>query len=156
MITIIAAVGHLGEIGLKGKLPWHEPEDLKHFSRLTTGNTVVMGRKTFDSLGGPLPNRRNVVITRNANRQHEGVEFYTSLYQFFENIGDKEVFIIGGSDIFKQCQPIADRMIITYISGTFEADTYWHPSVSNWNMVEDRYVQGKNHNMYITTYEKRR
>jgi dihydrofolate reductase len=156
MITIIAALGLLGEVGLNGALPWHEPEDLRHFRKVTTGNTVVMGRKTFESLGKPLPKRRNVVITSNTLRQHEGVEFYTSLYKFFENIGDKEVFIIGGNTLFNQCEPIADRMILTYIMGTFDADTYWQPSIGNWKMVEEQYVTGENHSMYITTYEKRR
>ncbi len=122
-ILIIAALDRNRVIGRDGKLPWHCPEDLKRFKRLTTGHVVLMGRKTYESLGKPLPHRRNVVVS---SRQIEGVESYRSLSEALESLGDVEtLFIIGGGEVFRQALPLADGMHLTIIEGEHEGDTFF-------------------------------
>lgn len=123
MISIIVAVAENGVIGDKNDLLWHISEDLKHFKALTTGHPVIMGRKTYDSLGRPLPNRRNVVITRQ-DLDIEGCEVVHSLE---EAVGlfpsDEEVFVIGGAQIYRQALDIADRFYLTRVMHAYEGDT---------------------------------
>ena len=120
MIAIIAAVAENGVIGQNNKLPWHLPEDLKRFKKLTTGKVVVMGRKTYESIlgmmGKPLPNRQNVVITRQTN--YKGAERVQVFYKVAEAIAankSNDIFIIGGGEIFKEAIPLADTMYITHM-----------------------------------------
>jgi dihydrofolate reductase len=127
-ISIIAATGKNNEIGKNGDLLCHLPADLKHFKEITSGNVVVMGRKTFESLPqGPLPNRRNIVVSRNVDLKIEGAEVYPSLdYAFIRLIDENEVFIIGGAQIYEQILPIADKLYLTKIHADFpEADTFF-------------------------------
>jgi dihydrofolate reductase len=131
--TIIVAIDRQRGIGINNQLPWRLPEDLAHFKRTTTGHPIVMGRKTFDSIGRPLPNRRNIVITRNPEWRHDGVEAVASLDAAIALLGDGEAFIIGGSQIFDGALPLADKMIVTEIEKTFDCDTFFlEISAAQW------------------------
>lgn len=124
-LVIIAVLGRNRVIGKDGKLPWYISEDLKRFKRLTTGHTVLMGRKTFESLGKPLPNRRNVVLT---SQEISGVETYPTLAQALQVLDDQEkVFVIGGGEIFAQLLDHADEMHLTLVDQHVEGDTYFPP-----------------------------
>ncbi|MDD2486947.1 MAG: dihydrofolate reductase [Candidatus Gracilibacteria bacterium] len=128
MIHIIAAMaGEKRVIGIKNSLPWNFKEDLKHFKELTTGNIIIMGRKTFESIGRPLPNRINVIITRDNLCTKEGCEVYNSLEEAIDGVKkyDKEIFIIGGGEIYRQSLVLADILDLTLIKGDFEGDTYF-------------------------------
>lgn len=117
MISLIAAIGKNNEIGKGNTLLWSLPADMKHFKEITISHTVIMGRKTFESIGKPLPNRRNIVITRNADYKKEGVEIAHSLTGALDLIEDKneEVFIIGGAELYKETIKIADKLYITHV-----------------------------------------
>lgn len=138
-ISIVVALGKNNEIGIKGKLLTYLPDDLKHFKEVTLGHTVVMGRKTFDSLPkGALPNRRNIVISRQENLVIPGTEVVSSLDQaLLKTMDEDEVFIIGGGEIYRQALPIADKLYLTKILASFpEADTFF-PGINynEWRMV---------------------
>lgn len=124
-LTIVVAIDAQRGIGVDNKLPWHLPEDLAHFKRLTSGHPIIMGRKTFDSIGRPLPNRRNIVITRNPEWRHDGVDAVTSLDAAIALVGENTAFIIGGAQIFNDSFGVADRMVITEIDHTFRCDTFF-------------------------------
>ena len=124
MISIIVAVAQNGIIGGDNSLLWHITEDLQRFTAITTGHPVVMGRKTFESLGRPLPKRRNVVITRQDDFTAEGVEVVHSLEEAVALFGpQEEVFIIGGGEIYRQAMDIADRLYITVVHHDYQGDT---------------------------------
>ena len=142
-ISIIAAIGKNRELGKNNKLLWHIPEDMKRFRQLTEGHAVIMGRKTFDSIGKPLPNRMNIVITKNPNvfqsiNRLNNLIVVDSLDKAVETaksfelkVANPEIFIIGGGSIYKQAISIADRLYLTIIDGTFNADTFF-PDYSNF------------------------
>lgn len=124
-LAIIAALGRNRVIGRKGKLPWHVPEDLKRFKRLTTGHPVLMGRKTFDSLGRPLANRRNVVVS---SQQIPGVECHRSPGEALKALAKEDlVFILGGGQIYSQLLEKVDYLYLTVIEGDFDGDTHFPP-----------------------------
>lgn len=157
-LTIIVAMDRARGIGVDNKLPWHLPEDLAHFKRLTTGHPIVMGRKTYDSIGRPLPNRRNVVITRNPGWKAEGVEAVGSIGDALRLLAGTPAFLIGGAQIFEQALPLADRMIVTEIDRTFACDTFF-PAIdsSQWQEVaRERHHSESNacHYAYVT-YQRR-
>lgn len=125
MITIVVAKSENNVIGNNNELIWHLPNDLKHFKNLTSGHPVIMGRKTFDSIGKPLPNRINIVITRNEEWRSEGTFRADSLQEAIE-IGketDSEIFIIGGGNIYEQALDWADAIEVTKVHQEFEGDT---------------------------------
>lgn len=124
-LTIIVATDLQGGIGINNTLPWKLPEDLAHFKRLTTGHPIIMGRKTFDSIGRPLPNRRNIVITRNAGWRHDGVEAVDSLEAALALLDGAEGYVIGGAEIYKQSMALTDRLIVTEVGQTFECDAFF-------------------------------
>ncbi|HEY8100369.1 MAG TPA: dihydrofolate reductase [Burkholderiaceae bacterium] len=156
-LTIIVAIDTQRGIGINNQLPWHLPEDLAFFKRTTSGHPIIMGRKTFDSIGRPLPNRRNIVITRNPEWKHEGVEAVTSLQAAAELVGDTEAFIIGGAQIFVEALPLTDRLLITEIDKTFNCDTFF-PQIapSQWKEVaRERYHSEQNgFDFAFVTYNK--
>ena len=121
-LTIIVATDQAGGIGINNTLPWKLPEDMAHFKRLTTGHPIIMGRKTFDSIGRPLPNRRNIVITRNADWRHDGVEPVGSVDAAVALLDGAEGYVIGGAEIYKQSMAVTDRLIVTEIGQTFGCD----------------------------------
>ncbi|HEU4374452.1 MAG TPA: dihydrofolate reductase [Telluria sp.] len=127
MITLIVALDAKRGIGVDNTLPWRLPEDLAHFKRITSGHPIIMGRKTFDSIGRPLPNRRNIVVTRNAAWRHDGVDAVASLADAVALAGAGDAFIIGGAQVFAESMDIADRIIATEIDHTFACDTFFPP-----------------------------
>ena len=139
-ISIIVAIADGNAIGRNGGLLCHLPADLKHFKAVTSGHTVIMGRKTFDSLPkGALPNRRNIVVTRNPAFSAPGVETADSLEKAFEmTAGDGEVFIIGGAQIYNESLPFADKIYLTKIEASFpDADTFFPEIGDDWQVVEE-------------------
>lgn len=124
-LTVIVAKAENNVIGNENQLIWHLPNDLKHFKNLTSGHPIIMGRKTFESIGKPLPNRTNIVITRNSNWNADGVLIANSLEQAIEKAKefDSEVFIIGGGNIYEQAMNLADVLVVTEVHHSFEGDT---------------------------------
>ncbi|MDP1734888.1 MAG: dihydrofolate reductase [Sulfuritalea sp.] len=128
ILTLIAAVASNGVIGIDNRLPWRLPADLKRFKALTLGHTVIMGRKTWESLPAsfrPLPGRRNVVITRNASYRAEGATVATSLPAAIAAAGNGEAFVIGGAELYAAALPLADRLQLTEIDAAFDGDTHF-------------------------------
>lgn len=130
MINIIVAMSKNRVIGNNNTLIWHLPEDLKRFKALTTGNTIVMGRKTYESIGRPLPNRRSIIITRDTNYKVDGCEVVNSLEEALE-LSNNNCFIIGGGEIYRQALDKADRIYLTRINKDFEGDTTF-PEIREW------------------------
>lgn len=130
MINIIVAMSKNRVIGDSNTLIWHLPEDLKRFRQLTTGNTIVMGRKTYESIGKPLPNRRSIIITRDPDYSVEGCEVVNSLEEALL-LSNNDCFIIGGGEIYRQSVDIADRIYLTLINKEFEGDTSF-PEIKDW------------------------
>jgi dihydrofolate reductase len=128
-IAMIWAMASNGVIGRQNKLPWHLPNDLKYFKRLTSGKTVIMGRKTYESIGRPLPNRINIVITRAKDFHAEGIKVVNSLPAALELAaaetlisGAEEVIVIGGAEIYKLCLPLAERLYVTLVHADVDGD----------------------------------
>lgn len=124
-IRIIVATDKNHGIGINNQLPWHLPEDLAHFKRTTSGHPIMMGRKTFDSIGRPLPNRQNIVITRNADWSHAGVEAVTSIQDALALTEDKATFVIGGAEIYQQALAFAKELIVTEIQQIYQCDAFF-------------------------------
>ena len=123
-LYLVAAVAANGIIGAGGKLPWHIPEELKHFKRLTMGHPIIMGRRTWESLKGPLPGRENIVVTSNADYRARGAAVATSLEAAIAMCaGEPEVFVIGGTRLFEESLPIADGIVLTEIQRDYAGDT---------------------------------
>jgi dihydrofolate reductase len=146
-INIVVAIAANNAIGKNNKLLWHLPKDLKHFKELTTGHTVIMGRKTFDSVGKPLPNRRNIVVTRQ-NIIIEGCEVVNSLdAALILALGEAEVDIIGGAEIYRQAMHLTNYIHLTIVHQSFEADTFF-PEINydEWDEInkEDHQPDEKN------------
>lgn len=136
-ISIIAAIGKNRELGKKNKLLWHIPDDLPRFKKLTLGHPIVMGRKTFESIGRPLPNRTNIVVTRDSSYEVEGVVVVHSIEKAIEEAKKKdkeEIFVIGGGQIYEQALPFADRLYLTIVDAQAEADTYF-PDYSEFKKI---------------------
>ena len=156
-LTIVVATDANRGIGIDNKLPWRLPEDMAHFKRTTMGHPVIMGRKTFDSIGKPLPNRRNIIITRNPGWKHEGVEAVTSISTAIELVGDTPACIIGGAQIYAETLHFANRLIITEIDKTFDCDAFF-PTIDpkQWKEVarEKYHSQPNGFDYAFVTYEK--
>lgn len=161
-LTIIVAMSENRVIGRDGDLPWRLPEDLKRFKRLTTGHHVIMGRKTFETLSRPLPNRTNIVITRRQDFAATGdIRIAHSLE---EALGlaesDVEPFVLGGGEIYALALPRADRLELTVIHATIPGDTYFPDyDESEWTLVaDDRHEADENHEhpFSFRTYQRER
>ncbi|MDP9249259.1 MAG: dihydrofolate reductase [bacterium] len=139
MISLIAAIGRNNELGKGNTLLWSMPADMKHFRETTALHTVIMGRKTFESIGKPLPDRRNIVITRDVNYKKEGVEIAHSLAGALDLVADQneEVFIIGGAELYKQTIEIADKLYITHVDAEDKDADAFFPEIIPivWNEV---------------------
>ncbi|HEX7027741.1 MAG TPA: dihydrofolate reductase [Gammaproteobacteria bacterium] len=132
IVSLVVAMDRNRLIGRDNGLPWHLPADLKHFKAVTMGKPIVMGRKTFESIGRPLPGRRNVVISRNPAYRALGCEVFIGLEEALAALEDvEEVAVIGGAEIFKQAMPRADKMHLTVIDETFEGDAWFPPYDEN-------------------------
>jgi dihydrofolate reductase len=141
-ISLIVAMGENRVIGGSGHLPWHLPADFKHFKELTMGHPIVMGRKTFESIGKPLPGRTNIVITRDADYRRDGVTVVASPEAAVTGaaaaLGSDEMFVIGGAEIYKLFLPQADRIYLTQVHGMFEGDVFF-PELGEgeWRLVNE-------------------
>ncbi len=139
MISMIAAITRDGALGKDGDMIYHISADLRRFKQLTTGHPLVMGRRTFESFpNGPLPGRRNLVVTRDATYARDGIETYGSLEDAIEACGDAEPMVIGGGQIYSQAMPVSDRLLITEIDAVGrDADTFF-PEISpdEWEVTE--------------------
>lgn len=161
IITIIVAAGENDAIGKNNQLIWHLRDDLKRFKKLTSGHHIIMGRKTFESFPKPLPNRTHVVITRQENYQApSGVIIVNSIEKAIEiSKTDKQPFIIGGGEIYKQAMPFTDRIEITRVHETFEADTFF-PKIDPkiWKETSNTYHKKNDNHAYnfsFLTYERK-
>lgn len=160
MITIIAAIGKNNALGKDNQLLWRLPKDLKHFKSLTENHPIVMGRKTYESIGKPLPNRTNIVVSRKENWFSEDILIVSKLKEaikFAKKI-DENVFIIGGGEIYKQTMELADKLEITFVDDDFEADTFFPKiDLKIWQKISEEFHEKdekNNHNFYFQTYEK--
>lgn len=158
-VSLIAVVARKGAIGKNNALLCHLSEDLKHFKRSTLGCPVVMGRKTWDSIARPLPGRRNIVITRNAQWHAAGVERAASLPAALKLVhGEPKVFVIGGAQIYAQAMPLADELVLTEIDADFDADTFF----PNWDRAAFAEVSREHHTApegwrySFVTYQRKR
>ena len=157
MINLIAAVSKNWVIGNNNSLIWKLPADLRRFKEITSGHPVIMGRKTYESIGRPLPNRRNIIITRDENYTVSGCEITHSLTDALDLVKDSEVFIIGGGEIYQQSMSIADRIYLTVVHEDFNGDTYFPEIGDEWIKVkrEDHQPDEKNQYKYsFIDYEK--
>ena len=160
-ITLIAAVSENGVIGRGNALPWHLPADLQRFKRLTTGHAVVMGRKTWESIRRPLPNRRNIVISSSAGFQPTGATVVPSFGAAVEAVRDlTEVFAIGGSRVFEAALPLTDRLELTRVHAQVPGDAFFPKlDFSEWTLVaEERHPADEQHAYPFSflTYDRRR
>jgi dihydrofolate reductase len=153
MITVIAAVAENNALGKENQLLWHLPDDFKRFKTLTSGHYIIMGRKTFESFPKPLPNRTHVIISRQANYQPEGCIVVNSLEQAIEACPKtEEVFIIGGGEIYRQSIAVADKLDLTIVHASFEADTHFPEiDLSQWQLVfEEHHPKDERHDYAFT------
>ncbi|MDQ1538895.1 MAG: dihydrofolate reductase [Actinomycetota bacterium] len=152
-ITVLAAVGANLVIGRDGDMPWHLPQDLAHFKTTTMGHTLVMGRKTYDSIGRALPGRRTIVITRQVGWHAPGVEVAHSLAEALALAGPTDVFVVGGSDVYRQAMPFADQMLLTEIEKSPEGDVFFPAfAPQDWREAERQPHDG----FAFVTYVRRR
>lgn len=139
-LCLVLAVAKNGVIGKDGQVPWRVPEDLKHFRRSTVGHAVIMGRKTWDEVGKPLPDRRNIVVSRNADLRLPGAEVATSLEEAIAlaRTSDEEPRVIGGAEIYRLALPLATRVLLTEIQLEPEGDTFFELDRSGFRETERR------------------
>jgi dihydrofolate reductase len=141
-ITLIAAMGKNRAIGLDGRMPWHLPAELQHFKQATMGKAILMGRKTWQSIGRPLPGRQNIVISRNPDFAAAGADVSASLSAAVEIAKADEIMVIGGGQLYTLALPLARRLVLTLIDIEPEADT-WFPEwdINQWQQTEERHFQ---------------
>ena len=151
-VTLLAALGRNRVIGRGGGMPWHLPEDLRHFKATTLGHPLVMGRKTFESIGRVLPGRRTIVITRQPGWHHADVEVAHSFTDALTLAGPAdEVFVVGGGEIYAEAMPWAQRMVLTEVDASPDVDT-WFPE---WVADDWREVDRLEHDGFsVVTYER--
>ena len=154
MITMIAAAAENNALGKDQDLVWHLPDDFKRFKKLTTGHHIIMGRKTFETFPKPLPNRTHIIVTRKDNYLKKDATVVSSLEKALEFAkNDKQPFIIGGGEIYKLGMEVADKIELTRVHGTFDADTFF-PEIDEekWKLVaEDFHPKDEKHD-YAFTY----
>lgn len=138
MISLIWAMGENRVIGINNKMPWHLPAELAYFKRTTLGKPVIMGRKTFESIGKPLPGRENWIITRDLQYHAEGCDIFHSVQEVLQQLPkEKEAMVIGGAEIYNLFLPHADRLYMTEIHSHFEGDTYFPDfNLEDWKLVK--------------------
>jgi len=160
MITIVVAIGRNNEIGNKNRLLWHLPKDLRHFKDITNDHPVIMGRNTYLSMGEALPNRTNIVVTRKTNWFEEGILIVNTLKDALKHAKkiDDKVFIIGGGEIYRQSMEIAERIELTRVDGSFEADAFF-PEIDekHWHIVNEQCINKDEKHAYdfcFQTFER--
>lgn len=157
ILSLMVAADENNVIGLNNKLPWHLPADMKYFKNQTWALPVIMGRKTFESLGKPLPGRNNIVITRNATWGFEKVQVAHTLEEGIAlgaATGALEIFVIGGAELFKTAMPLAGRIYLTHIHHRFQGDAFFPTfSLADWELVKSHAHQPDPKNLYAYTFE---
>ena len=164
MITLIAAAAENNALGKNNEMIWRLPDDFKRFKKLTSGHFIILGRKTYESLDGPLPNRTHIIITRQENYAEKVDADCCIVVDSIEDAiakaaSEDETFVIGGGEIYKLALPLADKIELTRVHGTFEADAYF-PEIdeNSWNLVQEEYhPKDERHNFDFTyqTFMKR-
>lgn len=159
-LTLVAAMAKGRVIGAAGGMPWHLPADLAHFKQVTMGHPVLMGRKTFESIGRPLPGRRNVVLSRSASGLPAGLEQFSSLQRALAALdGSSSVMVIGGGEIYRLTLPQANRLVLTFIDAGIEGDTHFPEfSLKDWRLsqMEARPADERNaHTLVFAEFERR-
>jgi len=139
-LSVIVALAKNRVIGLNNTLPWHLPEDLKRFKQLTMGHHIIMGRKTYESLGRLLPGRQTVIVTRKPDYKVDGAIVVHSLEQAISvSSADSEAFLIGGAELYQQSLPLAKRLYLTMIDAEFEGDAYFPEiELDHWDLLEQQ------------------
>lgn len=160
ILTLIVAKSRNNVIGRDNTLPWRLPEDLAHFRKTTMGAPILMGRKTYDSIGRPLPGRRNIVITRNPDLKIEGCEMAHSLEEAqLLCIGTAEIFLVGGAQLYAEALPSADRLVVTEVDIDIDGDAWFPPiDMSVWYEASRETHQAKPPNAFnyaFVTYERK-
>ena len=156
-ISIIVAMSQNFVIGLNNQLPWHISEDLQNFKKITLNHCVIMGRKTYDSIGKPLKDRRNIVISRNNSLLIDGVDVVNSLDKAISIVDDSsEIFIIGGEQIYTISLPLATRLYVTKVNGNYKGDAFFPNFIQNeWREVaREDLISENNLNYSFLEYEK--
>ena len=158
IISAVVAMAENRVIGKNNQLPWHLPADLKHFKNITTGHPILMGRKTYESIGKPLPNRTNIVITRDQSYKAPGCEVVSSLEEAIALAAthqSQEIFIIGGAEVYRQLLPRIQRIYLTVVHHTFEGDVYFPElKMNEWHEVEHESHQPDEKNAYTYSFLK--
>lgn len=160
-ISLICATSANNVIGVENKLPWKLPADLRHFKELTQNHTIIMGRKTYESVGKPLPNRENIIVTQQENYRPRGCQVVHSVEEALEKCresGEREVFVIGGASIYRQALPQADRIYLTRIHKNFPGDTFFQFNQADWKETSRQPFPADAANPYpysFFTYERR-
>ncbi|WP_424768900.1 dihydrofolate reductase [Paenibacillus sp. sgz302251] len=154
-ITLISAMDRNRTIGMDNQLPWRLPAEMAYFTKMTVGKTVLMGRKTFESLPKPLKDRRNVVLTRQLDYKPEGCEAVHSLDEAIALSKEDEVMIIGGAEIYKQFLPYADTILLTAVEAEIEGGDAFFPLFleSEWELVESERRENDARNKYAFTFQ---
>jgi dihydrofolate reductase len=153
MITLIAAAAENNALGKDNQLVWHLPHDFKRFKQITSGNFIIMGRKTFESFPKPLPNRTHIIITRQKNYKVEGCNVVNSIEKAIEiSPKNEEVFIIGGAEIYSQSIDFADKIELTRVHASFDADAYFPEiNLNEWELIfEEHHAKDEKHNFDFT------
>jgi dihydrofolate reductase len=160
-LILIAAVADGGVIGRSNTLPWYLPADLRRFKRLTTGHTVIMGRKTYESVGRPLPDRKNLVISGSKDFRPAGVTVVPSMEDALKLAKDDgDVFVIGGARVFEAALPVADRLELTRVQAAIPGDVYFPPfNPADWTLATEEKHPADDRNQYpysFQTFERNR
>ncbi len=157
-ISLIVAVAKNGVIGRRGELPWRLSADLRRFKELTMDHAILMGRKTYESIGRPLPGRRMIVITRQSDFRANGAEVAAGLDEAFRLAADRdesECFVIGGAEIYSQARPRADRVYLTRVHAAVDGDAYFPPlNLSEWRLIASTPVEADAKNEYPFSFEQ--
>ena len=153
-LSIEVAISENNAIGKNNQLLWHLPADLKHFRAITSGHPIIMGRKTYNSIGRPLPNRRNIVITRQTNLTIPNVELVNSLQEAIALCDtENEVFVVGGAEIYKHALALTNRIYLTVVHQNYEADTFFPELKENeWKEIAKEYHQADEKNNVADTF----
>ena len=152
MITLIAACSSNRVIGKDNTLIWNVPGDLKRFKELTYGNPILMGRKTFESIGRPLPNRTNIVLTRDRNWKHDGCLVYHHIDEVIPMFRNQNLFVIGGGEIYSQLLPYAQKIELTLIDKHFDGDSYFPELDERWIPLEEETKSSNDITYHYVTY----
>lgn len=156
LVSCIVAVSQNGVIGKNGTLPWRLSSDLKRFKEITTGHHIILGRKNYEDIGRPLPNRVNLVLSRKENLKIEGCEVFSSLekaIEFAKESGETECFIIGGAEVYKQAMPFCKRLYLTSVETSIDGDIFMPSLGDGWVLDSEEKFSADEKNQFPTTFK---